>query len=71
MDCIDLAQDRNRLRALVNVVMNLRVPQNAGDFLTTSGHVSFSSRILLSGAIIIVIIIIIVVITDGNIGLIW
>jgi hypothetical protein len=26
MDLIDLAQDRNRLPALVNAVMNLRVP---------------------------------------------
>jgi hypothetical protein len=26
MDCIDLAQDRNQCRALVNTVMNILVP---------------------------------------------
>jgi hypothetical protein len=35
MDWINMAQDRVRSRALVNAVMNLRVPLNAGNLLTT------------------------------------
>jgi hypothetical protein len=35
MDWIDMAQDWDRWRALVSAVMYLRVPQNAGNFLTS------------------------------------
>jgi hypothetical protein len=34
MDWLDLAPDRDRWRALVSTVMNIRVPFNAGNFLT-------------------------------------
>jgi hypothetical protein len=33
MDWIDLAQDKDRWQAFVNVVTNLPVPYNAGNFL--------------------------------------
>jgi hypothetical protein len=36
MDWIDLAQDRNQCRALVNTVSNFLVPYNAGKFLSSS-----------------------------------
>ena len=35
VDWTDLAQDRDRCRALLNGVMELWVPQNAGNFLTS------------------------------------
>ena len=46
MDWIGLAQDRDRWWTLVSAVMNLRVPWNAGNFLSSCKEVSFSRRIL-------------------------
>ena len=47
VDRVDLAQDGEGWRALVNAVMILRFPYNVEKFLTSSGIVSFSGRTLL------------------------
>jgi hypothetical protein len=44
MEWVDVAQDRNKWRALVNTVMNLRVLQNAGKFLRGCTIGGFSRR---------------------------
>jgi hypothetical protein len=44
MDWIDLPQARDQWRALVDTVMNLQVPQNAGKFLSSCTFCGFSSR---------------------------
>ena len=49
VDWIRLTQDRDRWRTLVSTVMNLRVPRNAGNFLTSCKPVSFSRRTLHHG----------------------
>jgi hypothetical protein len=41
MDWFDLAQVWNRKWALVNKVMNLWVPENTGNFLTSCDNVNF------------------------------
>jgi hypothetical protein len=42
MDWIDLAQDRNRWRPVVNTVMNPRDPENVGKFLSSLATGGFS-----------------------------
>ena len=42
-----LSHDRGRWPAVVNVVMNLPIPQNAGNFLTTEETIRFSTWTLL------------------------
>jgi hypothetical protein len=43
-DWIDLAQVRDQWRALVKMVMHLRVPKNAGKFLSSCTIGGFSRR---------------------------
>jgi hypothetical protein len=42
MDWIDLAQGRDQWRALVNTALKLRVPSNAGKFLSSCTIGGFS-----------------------------
>jgi hypothetical protein len=49
VDWTGLAQDRDRWRTLVSAVMNLLVPWNAGNFLTSCKPVSCSGRTLHHG----------------------
>jgi hypothetical protein len=49
MDWIDLAQDRDQWRILVNVVMNLQVPYCVGKSLSSCTTGGFSRRAHLHG----------------------
>jgi hypothetical protein len=45
MDFIDLAQDRDQWMVVVDTVTNIRVPQNAGKFLSSCTTGGLSRRV--------------------------
>ena len=49
MDWIALAWDRGRWRLLVNAVMNLRVPKNAGNFCLAEELLASAEGLMLYG----------------------
>jgi hypothetical protein len=49
MDWIDLAQGRDKWRALMSMLMNLRVPYSVGNFSSGCTTGSFSRRAQLRG----------------------
>jgi hypothetical protein len=53
VDWIHVSQDGNIWQALVDMVMNLQVPQNSGNSLASTGMFSVSSKVLLHGDLII------------------
>ena len=64
MDWIELAQDRDRWRALTNVVMNLQVSSNVGN-LTSWELVSFSkvsSIVAVAVAVVVLVVEVVVVV---------
>jgi hypothetical protein len=54
VDWIDVVQDRNQWKALVNTVMNLRAPKNITTFLSSCTTCGFSKSAHLRGVSLIV-----------------
>jgi hypothetical protein len=53
VDYIYLAQVRDSWWVVLNMVMNLQVPWDAGNFLTTQGTVIFTWRTLFHGVLVV------------------